>query len=386
MKHYYSPLLYSICMVTPALLPAAEMPNNTVMVSKLCELVHERTYYLSRLEKSINLFKYLQKNKPEFCIACDFLSSFKKQSNFKHPLIKKTIDAMTKTKSLTPLFKLWQELRAYKMIEDELLIREFTEITLTISTKFFLPCPYVQQKTDNYYYHGETILLDEGANYTDVITRRDYYAQRVTHAVDLLSRLKCRNNNLFESCTLSSRTTINKLFENRVTFTHKQVNCCIEKMRKTHSLKPLQELAVEFKKYKFIQDEAFTKEFLLLLFITYKNIIIHNVTEQQLLEHKSTLETVAQLYEVIESLPLEEILDAIDMIAEEMPTILEQYEFSSDMTWKAWLKKYWWVPPLIVAKISVVLYIRYKLEDVTISIINKKTEDSTHDGGADPLI
>ncbi len=370
MKYHYYLLFCGIGIVTPGLLCTIEIPDNTVLISKLCELVHERAYYLSRLEKSINLFRYLQKNKPEFCIACDFLGAFKKESSFKHPVITKTISTMDKSKSLEPLFDLWEQLRAYKMINDEPLIQEFTKLTLAISTQLALPCPYIQKK-NNYYYHGEIILLHEGSNYTEAITKRNYYAQRITNAIDLLSRLKCKNQNLFGPCSISLKNGINNLFEKHINFTHKQINCCIEKIKITQSLRPLQDLTYEFKKYKFIQDEIFTKEFLILLFVTYKNIIIHNLTEQQLLEHKSTLETVAQLYGVIESLPLEEILDAIDMISEELPALLEQYEFNSDITWKKWLKKYWWVPPLVITKISLVLYLRYKLKDFTASIINK---------------
>ena len=34
------------------------------------------------------------------------------------------------------------------------------------------------------------------------------------------------------------------------------------------------------------------------------------------------------------------------MLVTELPPFLEKYEFNSKMSWKAWAKKYWWVPPV----------------------------------------
>jgi hypothetical protein len=37
------------------------------------------------------------------------------------------------------------------------------------------------------------------------------------------------------------------------------------------------------------------------------------------------------------------------MLVNELPPFLEKYEFHSKITWKEWLKKYWWVPPVFGA-------------------------------------
>jgi hypothetical protein len=34
------------------------------------------------------------------------------------------------------------------------------------------------------------------------------------------------------------------------------------------------------------------------------------------------------------------------MLMTELPPFLEKYELNSSITWRNWLKKYWWVPPV----------------------------------------
>jgi hypothetical protein len=49
---------------------------------------------------------------------------------------------------------------------------------------------------------------------------------------------------------------------------------------------------------------------------------------------------------IISQLPIAEVLNAIDMLVNELPPFIEKYELNSQITWKNWLKKYWWVPPV----------------------------------------
>ena len=75
---------------------------------------------------------------------------------------------------------------------------------------------------------------------------------------------------------------------------------------------------------------------------------------------KSTLELITHLYENLESLPLEKILDAIDLLAEELPQLLEHYNEFSELHWKERLKKYWWVPPAFIVIIKFIITFRHQ--------------------------
>ena len=56
------------------------------------------------------------------------------------------------------------------------------------------------------------------------------------------------------------------------------------------------------------------------------------------------------------SFSIEEILDLIHLFAEEIPSLLGKVEFYSNIKWKAWIKKYWWVPPAILIGAAIRIY------------------------------
>lgn len=63
---------------------------------------------------------------------------------------------------------------------------------------------------------------------------------------------------------------------------------------------------------------------------------------------QSALDTIIAMGNLIDQLPISEILNTIDMLVNELPAFLEKYEFNSAMTWKIWLKRYWWIPPVVI--------------------------------------
>jgi len=71
-----------------------------------------------------------------------------------------------------------------------------------------------------------------------------------------------------------------------------------------------------------------------------------------------TLNDLLTLSEKINQLPVAEVLNAIDMLITELPPFLEKYEFNAKMTWKVWLKKYWWVPPIFGAWFGLKILLR----------------------------
>jgi len=96
-------------------------------------MIHERAYFLKRIEKLIDLFRHLEEEK---LVDTNF-SNFSPEL-FSHPRIKKLILSLENTTNLSAFFNLWDELHEYKYITDELLIKEFTRFTLLITKKM---CP-----------------------------------------------------------------------------------------------------------------------------------------------------------------------------------------------------------------------------------------------------
>jgi hypothetical protein len=143
-------------------------------------------------------------------------------------------------------------------------------------------------------------------------------------------------------------------------FSHRTIRMCIKKIVATESLQPLITLLHKVKHHRLLHDNRFFHEILMLIFTIYKQILFNECEKTQHTIKKSTLETIMLINNIINQLPIAEILSAIDMLVTELPPFFEKYELNSQMSWKHWLKKYWWVPP--VFGIWFGLKILYKLQ------------------------
>lgn len=321
--------------------------EKTFVICKSCEMVHERSYFLRRLKKIIDLFQHLNKSPRVNSNFNNFSSDL-----FSHPRIKRLIISFENTSNLGAFFNLWDELCNYKHINDEQLIKEFTQFTLLMAKKI---CPECYTKSTNPL--DISFTLSSGS-YTEAVTIRDYYSTRLKKPLELLSHIKCNKDSLFES--VSRDHECNCVFESHIQFTHGDINRCIDLMSSKNSVSPLLQLGKEFSKYRLIQDEKFNREFLLLVFGVYKNLITYNALHKNLSINKSTLSLISYIYENLEHLPLEQILDATDLLAEELPHLLDNYEIKEETNWKTWLKKNWWVPPVLLTTLGVKTLLIFK--------------------------
>ncbi|MDE2589416.1 MAG: hypothetical protein KGL95_07100, partial [Patescibacteria group bacterium] len=132
-------------------------------------------------------------------------------------------------------------------------------------------------------------------------------------------------------------------------FFDRTIQLCIENMIHNSSLHPIVILLEETKKDLCSHNNRYLRELLLLLFIVYKQILLHECEEHPKILKTVTLTTILEISEKINQLPIAEVLNAIDMLVTELPPFFEKYELHSDITWKEWFKKYWWVPPVFGA-------------------------------------
>lgn len=173
-----------------------------------------------------------------------------------------------------------------------------------------------------------------------------YYIQRLSQTKHLLSYLNTKNYQLHTDIVIKTNTCI---LYNDIAFDHYKIVACIYALNRQHSLEPLIALLREAEQYRQIQSDNFIKELLMLIIITYKEILLDTACSKHTETKKSVLETIINISHKLDQLPIAELLNAIDMLTQELPRFLEKYEFHSDLTWKEWLKKYWWIPPVIVA-------------------------------------
>ncbi len=313
-----------------------------VTITQFCEKYYQRSYFVLRLEQIIELIKKIDK-KP-------FAFTFN-QAQFDNKLVLECIEQIEQTNSLQPFYKLWKNTRRYKYLEDESFALNVTRLIFTIQHVIYTNTRHAD--SGNIF---DIELHLSCSSYTEATTIRKYHAKRLSETFNFLKTIRCSKRSLFEEehegCDCS--------FITHYQFTNPSILSCIKKMEENKSLEPLLKLYKEFTTYKLIQDDLFVREFTTLAFIVTRNIFIHNIQDPPTTLQKRAKNQVTHIYENLDKLPIDEILEAIDLLNDELPEILNQYEFNSDMTWKEWLKKYWWVPPVVGvmmgARIREILY------------------------------
>jgi hypothetical protein len=198
------------------------------------------------------------------------------------------------------------------------------------------------------------------------IQKRIYYQDIVTHAycikcltdsTHLLSRLDEQRYH-YKPCNMCEQHDYIQI--DTAIFSYPAIRNCIKKIVATESLQPLIQLLHKVKHHRLIHNNKFFHEVLILIFTIYKQILFNECEKKQQSIKKSTLETIMLVNNIINQLPIAEILSTIDMLVTELPPFFEKYELHSHMSWKNWFKKYWWVPP--VFGIWFGLKILYKLQ------------------------
>ena len=341
--------------------------------------VFRRYYFIKRLKKSIELFDKINKNIVNNNHSIDFqkLFEFDSSINFKHHRIKESIEQIKMKQNFKPLFIVWQDFVSYKSLDDQLFIEEFTKEIFVISknvllqtkpNKAFYSTVFLFQSlqglteslldeidiiTDNIIHKNIPIQLYQKQKYHDFkplahindIIKHFYYIKRLQPSISVTNLLRQNNYYYKQDLTIQKNNSVSL---HSIIFHHYKIVACIKAMNTTACLKPLLFLLREVKQYRQIQDESFIRELLLLILIVYKDILAQATNDNDLTTTKSALTTIVEITHTIDQLPIAELLNTIDMLVEELPAFLEKYEFNTTMTWKKWLRKYWWVPPIII--------------------------------------
>jgi len=133
---------------------------------------------------------------------------------------------------------------------------------------------------------------------------------------------------------------------------HSIVKICIENMIKDASLKPFfktWDFAVAMKLCKL--DQAFIREFSILLFSLYENLLVMLSVHSSPERFKNSLDEIVQLYSIVANMPLKELLVTLEKCYVLFSGVLRDYGFYDSITWSQWFKSYWWVPPTVAIAI-----------------------------------
>lgn len=87
---------------------------------------------------------------------------------------------------------------------------------------------------------------------------------------------------------------------------------------------------------------------LIAFFIAQKNAFVNYTQQYPEKARSATISQIFALYQEIDSLPIEEILTAIDVVSAAMNETFIKQDTDSGTQWKELFTKYWWVQPIII--------------------------------------
>ncbi len=326
-----------------ALLPCITNTSaETLSISKRCESIHRQKYLTMRLKRSIGLLRLMPTQKTRTLLHMD-------PAEFRHPLIIDTVAMIQKRHSLDPLFESWESLVGFQHVDDPLFAREFTELVFAIQRQLVQRSPESKTKLFPSMSGIDALLALAETTYTEAMATRYYYVKRIEKSMNSLKSINCGRHIFFEKD--GEGLFVPTRFH---TLEHPEVRHCIEQMDRQNSLTPLIWLSDSFAKMKCLDDEQFLKEFLLLHLAVQHNIGIHNSGTKGTLREE-TVQEITKIYRAnMSNLPIETILEAINMLGEELPPLIEHLEINNpDLSWKQWFQKNKWTIPLVIGQAGV---------------------------------
>lgn len=133
-------------------------------------------------------------------------------------------------------------------------------------------------------------------------------------------------------------------------YEHDLIRLCIKKVTNKHALDPVFETWRLFlNAYRDIDAPRFLREFSVLIFCVYKNLIVSLIKP----DHKVTSTDIFELSSKIMSLPIDQVLDALDMCYRQFMFIMQDYGMTTASSPAEWIKQYWWVIPVSVVSLIV---------------------------------
>jgi len=370
-------LVLSVSILTHA--QDAPPQEKKIIISQFVDLIHKRLYFIARLEKTMGILQGIEKNKKKLSCLIDSHDS----TLFHHQHIKEHIAKIQNQKTLAPLLSAWNDFTAYKEISDCPLAEELIKLIFIVTKNIIInsrSCsPKVQETFRNYYHCASECtlnLLDDLTDYctpnkpcppleqmiinrndlsdihydinTEPIITRYYHTQRLTKSIAQLSSIKFTT--IFNK--ISFTTASDHVQLDSIKFYNKRIIKCINELNQQQTYYPLQLCWHEFSHYRSIKNEKYLKEFLILIFILYKQFFVHASAPTPT---NISIQEVIQIYQQINQLPIEELMQAIDTFTDELANIMKKNNLSSQAErLKHNAKKYWWVAPALLAISSLI--------------------------------
>jgi len=194
--------------------------------------------------------------------------------------------------------------------------------------------------------------------FTNVHTETDFAMEnkisRLNKHVVFLYDFYTKNNEKLESINTESKGSLCS-FE-FTEYKHELIRLGVKMANAECSFDPVFKIwKIFINDFKDIEASLFLKEYATVVFFVYKNLITSFINP----ESKVASTEIFELSGKIMSLPIDQLLDALDVCCRQFMFIMQDYGMISGVNPKEWLKEYWWVIPVSVASFvaSIVKYV-----------------------------
>lgn len=154
---------------------------------------------------------------------------------------------------------------------------------------------------------------------TDHIASRFYILKRLKKSIYFLEHMH-KNNYRFQESPLS-RDHQYELINEIENFHHDRVRESVIQMCASKNLAPILDLCNEVQQYRFAQDDSFLQEMLMNIFLVYKTILFKKGSHSADYQVIHEMNYILELYEKLKSMPLDETLEAIDLVTDRLMMI-----------------------------------------------------------------
>jgi len=176
-----------------------------------------------------------------------------------------------------------------------------------------------------------------------------YILKRLKKAVRMLRTI--HDKNLFFSlcCKAEGRGATQLIFDLSIPFTYEEIIVCIQTMERTKNLKSFFDLWDAIERREIEITLPFLREIAFLILVIYKPIYTACCPLLQIAMQKNLiLDAAVLLSGNLATMHAIELLNIIDKLTATIPQLLEKFELTnSDLTWRKWFSKYWWLPPIV---------------------------------------
>jgi len=167
---------------------------------------------------------------------------------------------------------------------------------------------------------------------------------RLNKHVSFLAKFHAKNKEQIKILTKEIKKALWRLDITK--YDHELIRLCVKKVLYTRAINPIFEAWRLFlETYRSIDSTLFLREFSILIFCLYKNFIF-SLDRQGHVNPKVSSVEIFELSGRIMSLPIDQILDALDVCYHQFIFIMQDYGMTTIASPTEWIKENWWVIPV----------------------------------------